>query len=235
MKIGLASYEFKNNDIAFNISQIEKAMKAARGAVDLLCFGEAFLQGFDSLCWNYENDRDVAVSSDSKIMQQLCDLTVQWGTDLLFGYIEKENDSIYSSCAVIVKGKLIHNYRRISKGWKEYSITDEHYKEGVSAEAFLYHGQSVMIALCGDVWDFPERFKTDGLLIWPVYVDFELDEWAQYEKEYAEQAFLAAGKTLMINSISANPQSHGGAFCFVDGKIEKALAYDLEDVLVVEV
>lgn len=235
VKIGLASYEFKNNDITFNISQIEKAMKTARGAVDLLCFGEAFLQGFDALNWNYENDRDIAVSSDSKIMRQLCDLTVQWGIGLLFGYIEKENDSIYSSCAIIEKGKLIHNYRRISKGWKEYSITDEHYNEGISTETFLYHGQSLMIALCGDIWDFPERFKTDSLLIWPVYVNFELDEWAQYEKEYAEQASLAAEKTLMVNSISANPQSHGGAFCFVDGKTEKALAYDLEDILVVEV
>lgn len=120
-------------------------------------------------------------------------------------------------------------------GWKEYSITDEHYKEGVSAEAFLYHGQSFVIALCGDMWEFPERFKTDGLLIWPVYVNFELEEWAQYDKEYAEQAFLAAEKTLMINSISLDPRSHGGAFYFVDGEIEKALPYDLEDILVIEV
>lgn len=162
---------------------------------ELLCFGESFLQGFDALNWNYEHDRHIAVSSDSGIMQQLSCMTVQYGVDLIFGYIEKCGDSIYSSCAMIEKGKLIHNYRRISKGWEEYSITDEHYKEGTCTEGFSYHDRPVKIALCGDMWDFPEKFKTDGLLIWPVYVNFGLDEWEQYEIEYAEQAFLAADRT----------------------------------------
>lgn len=49
MKIGLASYKFINQDLSFNLSQIEKAMQAAQGSVDLLCFGETFLQGFDAL------------------------------------------------------------------------------------------------------------------------------------------------------------------------------------------
>ena len=129
VKIGLASYEFINNDIEFNISQIEKAMISARGSVNLLCFGESFLQGFDALNWNYEDDKHIAISSDSDIMKQLCAMTVRYGVDLLFGYIEKHGDSIFSSCAVIEKGKQIYNYRRISTGWKEYTITDEHYKE----------------------------------------------------------------------------------------------------------
>lgn len=235
MKIGLASYEFINNDIEFNISQIEKAMKSVQGEVELLCFGETFLQGFDALNWNYENDKDIAVSADSRIMRRLCDMTLQYKVDLLVGYIEKCEDAIYSSCAVIENGELRYNYRRISKGWKEYSITDGHYKEGTETGEFLYHGQSVMVALCGDMWDFPERFKTNNLLIWPVYVNFGLDEWAKYETEYAEQAQLSADKALMVNSISQSPKSHGGAFYFVDGKIEKKLAYNTESILIAEV
>lgn len=31
MRIGLASYRFINNDIEFNLSQMEKAMKSAQG------------------------------------------------------------------------------------------------------------------------------------------------------------------------------------------------------------
>lgn len=235
MKIGLASYEFINNDIEFNISQIEKAMKSVQGEVELLCFGETFLQGFDALNWNYENDKDIAVSTNSRIMRRLCDMTLQYKVDLLVGYIEKCGDAIYSSCAVIENGKLRYNYRRISKGWKEYSITDGHYKEGTETGEFLYHGQPVMVALCGDMWDFPERFKTNNLLIWPVYVNFGLDEWAKYETEYAEQAQLAADKTLMINSISQSPKSHGGAFYFVNGIIEKKLAFNTEGILIAEV
>lgn len=235
LRIGLVSYEFINNDIRFNLSQIEKAMKTARGRVDFLCFGETFLQGFDALDWTYGHDAQIAVAADSPVMQKLCDMTREYGVDLLLGYIEKEDGSIYSSCAFIEKGNLAYNYRRISRGWKEYSITDEHYKEGHSSGEFLYQGYRFMVALCGDLWDFPEKFKTDGILIWPVYVNFSLGEWEKYEAEYAQQAFLAADRTLMVNSISQNPRSYGGAFCFAGGKTEKRLAYDTEDILIVEV
>lgn len=235
MKIGLASYKFINQDLSFNLSQIEKAMQAAQGSVDLLCFGETFLQGFDALNWDYGHDRDFAVASDSSLMRDLCDLTLRYGVDLLFGYFERDEDCIYSSCAVLEKGRLVHNYRRISKGWKEYTITDEHYREGTDTGAFRYHGQSIMLALCGDLWESPERFQTDGLLIWPVYVNFERNEWPGYEIKYAKQAQLAAHETLMINSLSDNPKSYGGAFHFVDGTLRKKTAYDREEILIVEV
>ena len=233
MRIGLASYEFKNNDIGFNLSQIEKALKESRGQVELLCFGETFLQGFDALTWDYERDKHIAVSQDSPIMGRICDLTVQYGTDLLFGYIEREGEFLYSSCAVIEKGKLIHNYRRISKNWKEYSLTDDHYREGTTTDEFQYHGKSIMIGLCGDLWLFPERFKTKELLIWPVYVNFDLEEWKTCEGEYAQQAMLAAPKAVLINSLTKDPVSHGNAFYFHNGKVESKLEYDREKVLVV--
>ena len=44
MRIGLASYRSENRNTAFNVSQIERALKEAQGKVDLLCFGEAFLR-----------------------------------------------------------------------------------------------------------------------------------------------------------------------------------------------
>lgn len=235
MNIGLACYEFRNNDVLFNLSQIEKALKSARGGVDLLCFGETFLQGFDALSWDYERDKDIAVSADSEVMQRLCGMTREYGTDVLLGYLERDGDGLYSSCAVIADGKVAHNYRRVSEGWKEYTITDGHYREGTQTDGFFYRGVPVKIALCGDLWEYPERFQTDGLLIWPVYVNFSLDEWQEYEAQYAAQARLAARRTLMVNSISREPISHGGAFCFVDGTVEKKLPYDRESILSVEV
>ena len=234
MKIGLAPYKFKNNDIGFNLSQIEKAMSSVQGKVDLLCFGETFLQGFDALSWEYEKDKDIAVSLDSPIMLRLCELTRHYGVDLLLGYLEKDSDCIYSSCAVLERGKIAHNYRRISKGWKE-PIADEHYKEGQETREFLYRGRQFQLALCGDLWDFPERFKTDHMLLWAIYVNFTLEDWKGYEMEYAAQAQLAAKQTLLVNSISDDPKAHGGAFYFVDGEIERRVAYDQEEILIVEV
>ena len=63
MKIGLAQYKFINNDISFNLSQLKRAASQYSGKVDLLCFGESFLQGFDSLSWDYENDKKYCCNS----------------------------------------------------------------------------------------------------------------------------------------------------------------------------
>ena len=92
-----------------------------------------------------------------------------------------------------------------------------------------------MTALCGDMWDFPERFKTDHLLIWPVYVNYSTEEWEQKElKEYAKQAALAAEHVLMINPINDCSQCHGGSFHFYKGQIITRLPFDQEKILIVD-
>ena len=234
MRIGLASYRCKNKDIPFNISQIERALKEAQGKVDLLCFGEAFLQGFDSLCWDYETDQHMAADLHSETIRRLCSLTAQYSTALLTGYIEKDRDRIYSSCAVIESGRIVQNYRRITTGWKEYTKTDSHYCEGTDTEEFTFHGQKIRIALCGDLWDCPERFKTDHLLIWPVYVNYSLEEWNNGAlDEYAVQALSASPDVLMVNPIDIDPVNHGGAFRFQNGKVIDRIPFDQEGILMV--
>ncbi len=236
MKIGLVQYRYINNDIAFNLSQIEKAMISSRNKADLLCFGETFLQGFDALNWSFENDRNIAVTQDSEIIQHLCEMTVHYGIDLLFGYIERDGESLYSSCMVIEKGRILHNYRRVSIGWKEHSITDDHYREGTEITPFVYHDRKILLALCGDLWEYPERFHTDALMIWPVYVDFTIEEWhEEFEQEYPKQALLAAEETLMINSVTDSPKAVGGTFHMKNGRIIAKLPYDTEDILYVTI
>lgn len=234
MNIGLVSYRCENRNIAFNISQIEKAMREAAGKADLLCFGEAFLQGFDSLCWDYEKDKSIAVERSSDIIGRLCGLTRQYGTALLTGYIERDRDRLYSSCIVLDNGEIVHNYRRISKGWKEFSVTDGHYCEGSETGTFTLRGKQLMPALCGDLWDYPERFRTQHLLIWPVYVNYSAADWeCGLIQEYAEQAALAAKDTLMINPLDLDPVSHGGAFRFRSGKPAERTPFDEERILIV--
>ena len=169
MRIGLVSYRCENRNIDFNMKQIELAMQRMKGELDLLCFGEAFLQGFDALCWNYESDKAIALELSSEMISQLRTLTIKYGISLITGYIEKDEGKLYSSCVVIADGDIVHNYRRISKGWKEYSKTDGHYCEGNVTGSFYLQGKEMTLALCGDLWEFPDRFRTDRLLIWPVY------------------------------------------------------------------
>ena len=53
LKIALASAKFINKDVTHNLIEMEKFMCIAKeNGADLVCFGEAFLKGFDSLCWN---------------------------------------------------------------------------------------------------------------------------------------------------------------------------------------
>ena len=108
MRIGLVSYRCENRNIAFNMSQIERAMKSAEGKAELLCFGEAY----------YQTDQLTALELSSETITQLRDWTVRYGVSLLTGYIEKDGEKLYSSCVVLSNGEIVHNYRRISKGWK---------------------------------------------------------------------------------------------------------------------
>lgn len=236
MHIGLVSYRCENRNISFNLGQIEKAMKETSGKADLLCFGEAFLQGFDSFVWEYEKDKEMAVGQSSEVMRKLGEWTVKYGIALLLGYLEKDGDKLYSSCVVISRGKIIHNYRRISKGWKEYSRTGEHYCEGDDTSSFRFMGKNIKIGLCGDLWDYPERFKTDDLLIWPLYVNFSLKDWlSELLREYDEHAGTIAKEVLIVNPLDDDPVSHGGAFHVQNGKIKESIPFDREDILIVEI
>ena len=232
MKIGLAPYECKMNDIQYNLLQIEKALIESYDA-DLVCFGEAFLQGFGAVTSEYSTDINIAIEQESLIMNQIKDLSIIYQKAIMIGYIEKDNADIYSSYALIENGNIIHNYRRISKNWKDYERTNDYYKEGRTSEAFQFHGIEFNVALCGDMWIFPESFKSKGLLIWPVYVNFDLDDVEA--SEYAKQAKIACKKTLLINPLSKEPISRGGAFYFLNGEIKKKIGLNKEEVLIIKI
>ena len=80
---------------------------AQREGAELVCFGETFLQGFDALTWCFEKDQAMAISTDSSVFAEICRLSIKHGVDVLFGYIELDGDSLYSSCALISSGKLV--------------------------------------------------------------------------------------------------------------------------------
>lgn len=236
MKIALAAARHINRTIPYNLTKMEHFMRgSAEQGADLVCFGEAFLQGFDCLDWDYETDRNMAISTQGDVFSHICTMSKEIGIDVLFGFIEREGETLYSSAALIVGGKLFHLYRRISRGWKEYWHTDDHYREGNDVCAFDYRGRRFAVALCGDLWDCPERFALGAdVLLWPVHISYTQAEWEAGDgAEYAGQAHLACKTTLMVNNIE-DADAHGGAFHFEAGVIKKALEMDCEGLLVVD-
>ena len=235
MKIALAAARFVNGNIPYNVGQMEKMLASVSGRAELICFGESFLQGFDAPSWQYEKDKAIAEPQDGPWMRKIAALSQQHRIDVAFGYMERAGETLYSSYAVLADGTVLHNYRRVSRGWKEYSRTDSHYAEGTETGAFSYGGHQVTVALCGDLWEHPGRFKTNDLLLWPVYLNFSLAEWGQEQEAYARQAALAAPRTLMVNALSDKPAAHGGAWYFEGGGIGQRLDFDREDLLIVEI
>lgn len=235
--IALAAARHINRDIPHNLSQMERFMReAAEKGAQLVCFGEAFLQGFDCLDWNYETDQNMAIVIGGETFAHIRRLSKEIGIDVLFGFIEREGKTFYSSAALIAGGHLHQLYRRISQGWKEYWRTDNHYREGSIVSVFTYRGKRFAIALCGDLWEYPERFSLgEDVLLWPVYINYTQQEWNSGEsEEYASQAQLACKTTLMVNTI-ADGDAYGGAFLFEEGKIAASLPMNKEGLLFIEI
>ena len=97
MKIALGAVGFITNDIEYNLSKIKETVKKYSSEVDLILFGESFLQGFDCLTWDYSRDIDIAVRQDSEIINEIRSLCENNKIAVSFGYIEKYEDKLYSS------------------------------------------------------------------------------------------------------------------------------------------
>ncbi len=180
----------------------------------------------------------MAITTQDPVFGQLLAWTNEIGVDLLLGFLKREGETLYSFCALLSGGAILHLYRRISRGWKVYWETDAHYCEGQTVEPFDYRGKRCLIAICGDLWDFPERFRQNqDLLFWLVYLNFTVEQWqTTYEAEYIRQAAQADGDVLLCNSISQPPdlEAFGGCYWFVAGKIRRALPMGSEGLLLLD-
>ena len=245
MKIALASAPVKDKDIEFNIAAMTDAVRKVSGQADLIVFGESVLQGFDCLCWEYETDKKMAVALTDVAIQQMQEAAKQYGIAVSFGFIERIDELLYSSQIFIgADGGIVNLFHRVSVGWKEYSRTDDHYKEGLGFEKFIYGGKTFATGLCGDLWTdgMPEEMKVLGadVVLWPVWCDYGADEWnSSIKHEYAEQAVLCGDTVLLVNPYFVDRQetdaASGGAACFKSGRIASELPAGKDGILIVDV
>ena len=243
MNVLLAALSFRNGKLIYNKNQIVSTIKEYNNKVDLILFGESFLQGFDALTWNFEIDKNIALSKDSKLIKEIKKLCKKFNVSVSFGYFELFDSKIFSSQIVINKqGKIIFNYRRVSSGWR-IKETDDHYQEGTSFSTFELDNKTFTVGLCGDLWNednvnIVSNLSSDYLL-WPVYTDFNYDKWNNVEKnEYAMQAKQFNKLTLYVNSYCLDGDDEiakGGAAVFEDGKIINEIPSGKEDVLIIKI
>ena len=95
MMIALAAVGFKNGDTAYNKEKIISVIREHRYHSDLILFGETFLQGFDSLSWNYDSDKSIAVTRNDPVIDEIREAAKECSVAVSFGYIEKEGDGFH--------------------------------------------------------------------------------------------------------------------------------------------
>ena len=245
MKIALASATVKNRNMEFNMQAMVEAMNTVSGQADVIVFGESVLQGFDSLCWDYETDKHIAIALTDAPIQRMCEAAKQCGIAVSFGFIERIEDALYSSQIFIGSdGEIVTVFHRVSIGWKEYNKTDDHYREGKNFEKFCYGGKTFAIGLCGDLWadGKPEEMKVlhVDVVLWPVWCDYKPDEWNNSIKyEYAEQAALCGNCVLLVNPFCADENAtdvaKGGAVYFQNGSIVAQMSSGDSGIMITEV
>lgn len=245
MKIALASALVMNRDMEFNLQAMIDDIRDCSGKAELILFGESVLQGFDSLCWDYETDRLMAVALTDPPIRRMRAAAKENAMAVSFGFIERGEDALYSSQIFIgADGELVNVFRRVSVGWKEYTKTDDRYREGARFGRFSYGGKTFSIGLCGDLWTEgrPEEMKAlnADAVLWPVWCDYAADEWNHTVKhEYAQQAALCGDCVLLVNPFCADPgatnAAAGGAAWFKNGSIAAESPCGRSGVLIVEI
>ena len=228
MKIALATAAFLNNETEKNMNTIKHYMKQAKAEqVELLLFGESFLQGFDALTWNPDIDKKIAISQDHVFIQSLKDFCRQLEISLGFGYMEKSGEEFFCSYIFIdyLKATSV-NYRRLSEGWRVPQSDDTFYKEGDEFKVFDYKGYKTTIGLCGDLWtpEVANKMPADvEIVIWPNFFTCSIAFWEQEEfAAYVNHAKTFAPNVFFLNSIcnDEGSKASGGAFAIIDGQLK---------------
>lgn len=244
MKYALASAGFLNGDVGYNKAVLVGTLEACAGKADIVLFGEAFLQGFDSLDFTAGHDAAVAVSREDRIIHELCRLAKAHAIAVSFGFLEQDCGTFFSSQLTIDQtGRVLDLYRRVSPGWKEPSAGTE-YREGSRFHTFDFLGKRVAVGLCGDLWYEENIARLNDLkpdiIWWPVYTDYSASEWNRTAKyEYAKQAGKLRAPVLYVNSVcldraDAREAARGGAALFENGSIKAELPAGQEGILIVE-
>ncbi len=221
MKIALACAEIRDEDMNFHLDEVERmAVLAQEQGVDFLIFGESYLQGFEALTWNPEEDREIAKPLYSTKITRLKEIASTYGMAISIGFFEREEGVFYSSNLVIGQdGEIVDRFRRVSPGWKIADAPDV-YKQGKGFHTFGLGDKTFATAIGKDLW-FEENIQAlrdldMDALIWPVYVDFSVGQWLSQElADYVDQSAKLPCPVLWVNSYVEDPKrAKGGAYVF---------------------
>ena len=152
VKVALAQIDLAVGDVAGNTTKIIEFASRARDEerADLVVFPEL------SICGYPPEDLLLHAGLRAGVESALAEIRDKvFGIAILLGFPEYDGDSIYNSCAVLVDGHIVAQYRKHLL--PNYSVFDEerYFTAGKDAAVFKLNGIRFGLTICEDVW-YPE-------------------------------------------------------------------------------
>src|SRR5262249_45702825 len=141
MRIGHCQLVSAPGDFEGNLGKVIKGLERAdRERVEIVCFPECFLTGYE--------DTEVAVrksafAADSPQMMKLLDRTQRFAATFTVGYNEKRSDDLYNTAVVVHKGHILGSYSKCSAYMKFH-------KQGRDFPVFERDGVKFGVVICSD-------------------------------------------------------------------------------------
>jgi predicted amidohydrolase len=149
MKIGIAQVAPVFGNIDANLVEMINIMQKNKGKADLLVFPELSLTGYDLKSRLY----DVALTSDSNEIMQVCKASKEIGMSVVFGFVEQgKGDQIYNSAMMIKDGKVASVQRKIYP--TNYGVFEEgkYFSMGRKVNVQQIDSFTSCMLICNDLW-----------------------------------------------------------------------------------
>ena len=114
--------------------------RAERERVEVVCFPECFLTGYED---TEEAVRKSAFAADSPQMMKLLDRTMRFPSTCIVGYNEKRGADLYNTAVVLHKGHILGSYSKCSAYMRFH-------KQGREFPVFELDGVKFGIVICSD-------------------------------------------------------------------------------------
>jgi NAD+ synthase (glutamine-hydrolysing) len=143
LRVAVSQMNFVVGDFEYNVNRIKNCLKdATKFGADLVLFPELTLTGYppeDLLL------KDDFIAKNKKLLRHLA-LGVR-GIVAIVGYVEKVKRSLYNSAALLYKGKVVGNYRKMIL--PNYGVFDEkrYFVEGDEPTCFVMNGIKIGLAI----------------------------------------------------------------------------------------
>lgn len=221
MKIGLCAEYSEERNVSGNLERLRAQAREASGqGIELLFFGEAYLQGFGAMTFDYAEDIERALGIHGAELAEVRAVAAEYGIGIGVGFYENYKGAIYSSYLVVDdRGNSFLHYRRRSEGWKmPHACAD--YREGKNFKSGTFRGKRFAVMICGDFWedalleDLVALEEEVDVFVWPVHCDYSVERWEVTEKEnYRERSAILGKPVLYCNNWQPEEETaKGGAY-----------------------